>query len=177
MRIVAVRHLPTQFNAAGLLQGRRDEPILPLTQAVERAIEENRKSLAAQPPFEKVLVSSLCRTAMTADHYGYQSQRETDPLLDELDFGCYEGRPRTEMLKAVGSRWVEAPQTLTLGEPLESLGARVSQLLNKYKERESLLIFGHGAWIRAMVAIIENGSLERMNQFKIANNELYSLQW
>jgi len=172
MRIVAVRHLPTRFNGEGLLQGRRDLPILSPTVEVERAVRKNRARLDAQKAFDKVLVSRLKRTSMTADCYGYQAEKEVEPLLDELDFGPYEGRPRTEMLAALGGRWLDAPQTLTLGESLENLERRVRRLLSKYDGMESVLIFGHGAWIRALISIVESGSIEKMNRIEVANNEL-----
>ncbi|MCG6861884.1 MAG: histidine phosphatase family protein [Chromatiaceae bacterium] len=172
MRIVAIRHLPTLFNAEGLLQGRRDEPILPPTAAMKRVIGANRRRLLDMPVFDRVLVSRLRRTAMTAQAYGYSEQKEVEPLLDELAFGHFEGRPRSEMLAEVGSRWIEAPQTLVLGEPMEQLGERVRQLILKYRGLDSLLIFGHGAWIRALIAFAEHGGIESMNRNEIANNEL-----
>ncbi len=171
MRLALVRHLPTQANRDGLLQGRRDPPILPPDDETRAAIARNRLSLAGRfASFDHVLVSSLRRTAMTAEAYGYGELAQVEPLLDELDFGPYEGRLRSEMLRELGDRWVEAPQTLMLGEPISALGARVRSVLSRYGGCQSLLIFGHGAWLRALRSLIEQGDLGRMNRMTIQHN-------
>ncbi len=175
MRIIAIRHLPTRLNLKGLLQGLFDEPISPPTTEMEQVIQSNVERLRTQPAFSKILVSALKRTAMTADCYGYPMEKECEPLLNELDFGSYAGKPKAQMLATVGDQWFNSPQTLTLGEPLENLGKRVNRLLSKYSEMESLLIFGHGAWIRALIVIAEYGNINLMNQIEIGNNELHNI--
>lgn len=172
MRIVAIRHLPTRCNVEGLLQGRRDEPILPPTAELKGAIATNRQRLLDMPTFDKVLISRLRRTEMTAEAYGLGEELEVEPLLDELDFGHFEGQPRSRMLAEVGHRWIAAPQCLVFGESMERLGERVRQFIEKYRGLDALLIFGHGAWIRALIAIARNGSIESMNRIEIGNNEL-----
>ena len=172
MKIMAIRHLPTRFNIAGLLQGKRDEPILQPSQEDYNVISENRKKMDAFRPFDKMLVSSLRRTAMTADCYGYQEDITIEPLLDELNFGIYEGKHRKEMLDEIGEQWINDPLSLILGEPLTNLQKRVSRFLYKYHRSDRLLIFGHAAWLRALKAYVRHGSIHEMNRFNINNNEL-----
>ncbi len=170
MKVVAIRHLPTRANIDGLLQGRRDNEILPLSSEHALKIEINLKKLAEWMPFDKVLVSSLKRTAMTADCYGFQREKQVEPLLDELDFGIHEGKSRSEMLSLIGEQWLESPDTLILGEPLANLRRRVEQLLRDYRDMNSLLIFGHAAWIRALICFVKHGDIKQMNRFKVPNN-------
>lgn len=113
---------------------------------------------------------------MTADIYGFQAVRTTEPLLDELDFGAFEGRPREEMLTEIGDAWHEAPQDLVLGEPMTAVGRRVSQVIDKYERSTRLLVFGHAAWSRALVSILTKGDLSGMNKLKIDNNQLVILE-
>ncbi|GAB6041641.1 histidine phosphatase family protein [Endothiovibrio diazotrophicus] len=174
MTLILIRHLPTAWNRDGLLQGRRDLPILEPGPDEQAAIADNRHRLAELGPFDAVLVSRLQRTAMTADRHGYQGRYRVEPLLDELDFGPYEGRPRAELLAEVGARWREAPQQLVLGEALTDLEQRVRTVLQQY-DGDNVLIFGHGAWIRAAVAIVREGGIEGMNRTVIDNNQLVIL--
>ncbi|MCP3689172.1 MAG: histidine phosphatase family protein [Gammaproteobacteria bacterium] len=171
MNIIAIRHLPTRANVDGFLQGRQDSKILPLCSEQALMIETNLKKLNELKPFEKVLVSSLRRTGMTADCYGYEKEKEVEPLLDELDFGVHEGKPKRDMLSQIGEKWLASPDKLTLGEPLTNLQQRVEQLLCKYRKTNAILIFGHAAWIRALICFIKYGDIREMNSFQVANNE------
>ncbi len=177
MNIVAIRHLPTRANIDGLLQGRRDNKILPLCSEQALMIQANLQKLTEFMPFDKVLVSSLRRTAMTADFYGYEKEKEVEPLLDELDFGIHEGKSKSEMLNLIGERWLASPDKLTLGEPLTNLRQRVEQLLCKYRKMNTVLIFGHAAWIRALICFIKYGDIKKMNQFQVPNNEACVLDY
>ncbi len=171
MKIVAIRHLPTQANVDGLLQGRRDDKILPLSAKNARMIEANLDQLRVLMPFDKVLVSTLRRSSMTADCYGYEDEKEIEPLLDELDFGVHEGKPRSDMVSLLGDRWFATPEKLILGEPLANLRLRVEQLLAEYQHMNSLLVFGHAAWIRAMICFVTQGDIINMNHFQVAHND------
>ena len=174
MSLILIRHLPTAWNREGRLQGRRDLPILEPGPEERTAIAANRRALESLPPFDAVLVSRLRRTAMTAEQHGYRGRYQVEPLLDELDFGPYEGRPRAELLAEVGELWENAPQRLVLGEPLTELEQRVRAFLHRYRDR-SILAFGHGAWIRAAVAVVGKDSIEGMNRVTIHNNQLVTL--
>ena len=66
MNLALLRHLPTRFNQAGLLQGRLDEPILAPGPELTAEIAHTRRRLQQETGFEQVLVSRLRRTAMTA---------------------------------------------------------------------------------------------------------------
>lgn len=175
MNLALLRHLPTRFNQAGLLQGRLDEPILAPGPELTAEIAHTRRRLQQETGFEQVLVSRLRRTAMTAGVYGYHERARVEPLLDELDFGPYEAGPRTDMLQALGAAWHQDPGQLQLGESIAELEDRVALFLDRYRDAESVLAFGHGAWIRACLSLVRHGSIARMNQLNVANNELILL--
>lgn len=165
-----VRHLPTAFNRDGLLQGRRDIPITAPDAATTAAIVRNRARLARAGDFDAVLASTLMRTQMTAERYGRRFRVE--PLLDELDFGPFEGRPKAEMIRELGPAWVDTPHLLTLGEPLSALQARVQRFIAAYADAGKVLVFGHGAWMRAFVCLRRYGSIEAMNSIEIDHNDI-----
>lgn len=169
MNLTLIRHMPTPDNAAGILQGRRDTPILPPGPEDRLQIERNRSILAPFSRYDRILVSTLQRTRQTAALYTDRFSRE--PLTDELDFGPFEGRLRKELLRE-HPEWETDPSSLVLGESLADLEGRVRAFLEKYRASGSILVFGHGAWIRALTAILETGSLAVMNHKPVAHNTI-----
>jgi broad specificity phosphatase PhoE len=173
MQITFIRHLPTDWNNKTWLQGRKDIEISPLTKDFEKQIAVNQQILKKLSPFNVVLASTLMRTHQTAALYGYQS--ETECLLDELDFGPFEGQPKKKLMETYGDKWIENPQELILGESLLNLENRIVLFLEKYKEYDNVLVFGHGAWIRAMLSYHDYGDINHMNKVTVANNQCVTL--
>jgi len=175
MQATFIRHLPTDWNQKTWLQGRRDIDILPLTEALWDEIQENQILLSSLSPFDLVLASTLKRTHQTALLYGYRP--ETEGLLDELDFGSFEGRPKKELLEAYGSIWENYPREMVLGESVINLEKRILSFLGKYREKKNILIFGHGSWIRAILSYVQNGHINDMNKIVVRNNECITLHF
>lgn len=175
MKIYLIRHLPTEWNKKGKLQGSRDIPIdLTLVKNYQAEIQKNQQVLTKVKPFQHVLASSLVRTQQTAKIYGYIA--ETDSLLDELDFGIYEGRPKSSLLGDYIHDWYYNPEAICLGESLVSFKKRIVAFIDKYKTVDNLLVFGHGSWIRALLSIHKTNSLREMNQITIKNNQLITIE-
>jgi len=176
MELLVIRHLPTKYNSNGILQGCLDIDIDPPSQEQLLRITENQRKIRQVGPIDRVLCSSLNRTAQTALAYGYDEKAcIREPLLNELDFGCYEGRPRQEMWDALGDVWWQSPKHLVLGEPVLALQQRITGLLEKYDQAERLLLFSHGAWIRALLSYSQIGDIKNMNQMTVNNNDMLCL--
>ncbi|MDF1510076.1 phosphoglycerate mutase family protein [Robertmurraya sp. DFI.2.37] len=174
MDITVIRHLPTEWNIKQKLQGKRDIPILSLTEKQHLNIAKNTNLLMGKS-FDHVLCSSLLRTKQTAERYGYTAVQ--DALLDELDFGPFEGRPKEDLLCEFGELWIEHPQKIVLGESLSNLEKRIISFLNKYNNAAHLLVFGHGSWIRALSSYHRFGHINAMNKMTVNNNECISLEF
>lgn len=173
MDIAIIRHLPTAWNVQEKLQGQNDIPItLPISEEMHAKIIENKQKLNEMTPFDFVLTSELIRTKQTAKLYGYENTT-VEPLLNELDFGYFEGKSKRD-LEAI-PEWKTAPLQVTLGESLLHFQNRIFTFLEKYAHAQSLLIFGHGSWIRGLLSIRETGTIEKMNQLTVCNNELIIL--
>ena len=99
MQITLIRHLPTEWNVNTWLQGRQDIEILPITDRDQLEIVKNQNNLSRLQPFDLILASTLKRTQQTAQMYGMNVVIE--PLLDELDFGEFEGRPKEELTHGI----------------------------------------------------------------------------
>lgn len=176
MELLVIRHLPTKYNKSGLLQGRLNIDIDPPNQKQVLQIAENQRRIRQIGTINSVLCSSLNRTIQTALAYGYSDKYcVCEPLLDELDFGCYEGQPRQKMLDILGDVWWQSPESLVLGEPVLMLQNRIIQLLKKYAQNDRLLLFSHGAWTRALLSYIHTGNIRDMNHIIVDNNHMLSL--
>lgn len=169
-----IRHLPTAWNIKGRLQGLRDEPILPLDQDLASIVDAMRVRLRVLGPFDRVLISELRRTRETAQALDLQDAT-VEPLLNELDFGSFEGKTHDHIQEAVGDAWIEDPISLTFGESLVEFQLRLQTFLRCYTDAGCVLVIGHGAWMRGLITLVRDGSIRRMNQFKIGNIELYQV--
>ena len=175
MLLVLIRHLPTEWNREGLLQGRRDTPVAPVDAESAAAIERNRRRLEALGPFDAVLASSLARTQQTARLYGFDGFT-AEPLLDELDYGPWEGRSREELYRDLGSAWFDDPRGLRLGETMDEFEARLRSFARRYAPFPRVLAFAHGSWMRAFRSLVEHGDLRAMNRSWIDNHELVEIE-
>lgn len=176
VEINLIRHLPTEWNNHGYLQGKRDISVsFPLTNETLKEIQKNKYQLDSLAPFDCVFASSLKRTKETANVYGFDFLT-IDPLLDELDFGDFEGKTKDVLLKAYGNKWLKTPLDLVLGESLVGFQRRIITFLSKYRKLDSILIFGHGSWARALLSFAENGDIQHMNQLTVENNKLIQIE-
>jgi broad specificity phosphatase PhoE len=173
MQITLIRHLPTEWNKKTWLQGKRDIGLSQVSEEVAKGIARNQKVLEELSPFDLVLASTLKRTHQTAKLYGYKC--ETEGLLDELDFGPFEGIPKAKMIDMYGEKWFENPKELVLGESLKNFEDRIVQFLVKYKEFSNILVFGHGSWIRALLSYAQSGHINNMNKVEVLNNSCHTL--
>jgi broad specificity phosphatase PhoE len=170
--IIAIRHIATDMNVKGRIQGRSDTDILPIGNACSAMIKSNLQFIRKyyNQKTDIVLCSTLKRTINTAIAYEFHEYK-VDSLLDEFDFGRFEGKSKSDMLLEYKLDWVEQPSRLTMGESIINLESRIVELMKKYSEYRNIIIFGHGAWIRALDAIYNHDDLNMMNKVFVQNNE------
>ncbi|WP_313431080.1 histidine phosphatase family protein [Siminovitchia terrae] len=174
MQATFIRHLPTEWNKKTWLQGRRDISISPVTENDLKDIQANKEYLESLAPFDLVLASTLKRTQETAQLYGYEPKIEQ--LLDELDFGTFEGVPKEKMIESLGVDWIKNPLSITVGEPVRDLEKRIISFIQMYKRNKNILVFGHGTWIRGIRSYLIYGNINQMNKMELKNNDYLSIQ-
>jgi broad specificity phosphatase PhoE len=170
VKLYLIRHLPTNWNKSGLLQGKRNIAIDHINESDESKILNNTETLKNKE-FDLILTSSLTRTKQTAIEYGYK-KFEIEPLLDELDFGIYEGKHKSNLIKASNGLWISNPSQLILGESLADFESRLRSFLISYSQFNRILVFSHGAVIRALVSIKNNNNIDAMNKITVNNNSI-----
>lgn len=176
MELYIIRHLQTEWNQRGVLQGSNDIDILPVSNEQQIEIAQTNQELNAIGNFDSIIVSELKRTHQTAKQYGY-SEFSVESLINELNFGIYEGQPKERMISELGPSWYDDPRNLVLGEPIVGLAKRVELFLQKYEQSHRLLVFAHGSWTRAMISFVTIGSLKNMNKVTVENNQLVKLNY
>lgn len=169
MKVALVRHLATAWTAVGRLQGLHDEPLLQPPAVVPATV-------SALAPLQGATAwcSMLRRTQESAVAHGWLAHPK--PALNELDFGPYEGRLRGELVAETHGAWLEDPFHTPLGPALRALQVQVGGFLEMVRRGQGpRVLFGHGVWIRLLVATVRDGDPERLNRIELAPGELLEI--
>ena len=146
--VVLVRHGETEWTRTKQHTGRQD---IPLNDAGRREGELLRHRLAAWP-FTRVFVSPLSRARDTAALAGLGDRAEVRPDLMELDYGAYEGRTRTDILRE-RPEWNLWRDGCPQGETAEQVGVRADRIISEVRGVEGdVAIFSHGHMLRILSA-------------------------
>jgi broad specificity phosphatase PhoE len=94
--LLILRHAATDWNEAGLIQGRADRPLSPAGR-----LQAARWRIPGKDRFTRCLASPLQRTLETARLLGLQP--EAEPRLIEMDWGEWEGRNLKKLRSQLGS--------------------------------------------------------------------------
>ncbi|MDN6714274.1 MAG: histidine phosphatase family protein [Acetobacter sp.] len=157
-----LRHGQTDWNRAGLSQGRTDVPLneTGIDQAVEagRLIEQAIRAQGAGA-ITRIVCSPLERAHRTAQivrdelvAYGLpQLSLSVDEDLAEVCFGEQEGQPIADWY----DDWIAEQYTPPGAEPFAELKSRAARALNRATAADGLpLVVAHGALCRALRAVM-----------------------
>ena len=154
--IIIVRHGRTEFNAAGRLQGRTDNPLDEVGLAQAEAVATY---LAPELLSDTLIVCSpllRARQTATAIAKGVGASLEIDERWIELDYGAFEGLRQSEVPANVWREWrsdsdFAAPQ----GESLNQVQERVAQACDDLAQRldgRTAVVVSHVSPIKSAVA-------------------------
>lgn len=180
--IYLVRHGETDYNLRNIVQGR----------GVDASLNDTgRKQSGAffgkygSTPFDLVVTSSLQRTRQTVEPFlALGIPHHTDPDLDEIDWGIYEGVAHDPDMHQryldIIEAWRNGQTSLRIdgGESADQLFERVSRFIGNLNglPGNTLLICSHGRTIRALLCAMTGTPLARMDDFPHANTTLYRLR-
>ena len=154
--IIIVRHGRTEFNAAGRLQGRTDNPLDEVGLAQAEAVATY---LAPELLSDTLIVCSpllRARQTATAIAEGVGASLEIDERWIELDYGAFEGLRQSEVPSNVWLEWrsdsnFAAPQ----GESLNQVQQRVADACVELAQRldgRTAVVVSHVSPIKSAVA-------------------------
>jgi len=113
LNLYFIRHLPTEWNNKGILQGHNDISITSISEENNFLIKNNLLEIESIE-FDIVLISKFIRTEETALAYNI-TEFQSEILLNELNFGKFEGKPKELMLKEISDKWFNMVCEITLG--------------------------------------------------------------
>jgi len=146
-QLFLVRHGETSWTMTGQMTGRTD---LALT---DRGADEARQLAPRlrRLHVSRVLTSPLERARQTAALAGFPDA-ETDPDLQEWDYGAYEGR-RTLDVRAERPDWRLFEHGCPGGETPDAVGARADRVIARVRAGDgNTLAFAHRDLIRVLTA-------------------------
>jgi probable phosphoglycerate mutase len=152
--LVAIRHAPTEWNAAKRLQGRTDVALG--AEGIAAA-----KAWRAAPDWSayRVLASPLKRAQETARLLFPDHEIALDPRLMEMDFGTWEGKTLAD-LRATPGAAAEEREKLGLdfsapgGETPRQVQARLQPLLKEIAAAgQPTIVVTHKAVLRALLSL------------------------
>lgn len=145
---VLVRHAETPWTISGQHTGSTDVPLTDRGRDAARALAGPVSAWS----FARVLVSPLRRAQETCELCGLAGQAETTPLLEEWDYGDYEGltSPQIYELRPGWSLWRDGCPG---GEQPAEVGARADLLIAQVLSGpQPVAIFSHGHFLRVLGA-------------------------
>jgi broad specificity phosphatase PhoE len=166
MRLILIRHGPTEWNALRRFQGRTDMPLSSQGRSQTRAIAEALRS----EKLDRIYSSDLARAAETARTLAESRGAEVvlDERLREFDFGCWEGLTWDEIVAAnpqltgVGSTAVRlyAPEG---GESFAQVRARAASFLEELPPEEvrAAAVVTHAGVLHAIFSVLGLAPPER----------------
>lgn len=174
MNLYLIRHQSTIWNREGKLQGRFDgNDILRDAEFYSRV--QRNKELISEIQNPIVCSSPMLRVRSTAEEYGYKNFNiEND--LQEYDFGIWEGKLKTDLLRSSGDSWLNNFTNFKGGESFLKLKSRIDKVLEKYSTHENVIFFTHGVVCRYIICRSNNLGFDEMNKLNVENNELISIK-
>jgi broad specificity phosphatase PhoE len=154
--IIIVRHGRTEFNAAGRLQGRTDNPLDEVGLAQAEAVATY---LAPELLSDTLIVCSpllRARQTATAIAEGVGASLEIDERWIELDYGAYEGLRQSEVPSNVWREWrsdsnFAAPQGESLNQVQQRVADACAELAQRLDGRTAVVV-SHVSPIKSAVA-------------------------
>lgn len=145
-KIYLARHGETIWSLSGQHTGMTD---IPLTEQGEKNAKQLGQHLQGLS-FTKVFSSPLQRALKTCELAGFGTIVTPDPLLQEWNYGDYEGRTTIE-IQTIQPDWSIFRDGCPGGESPEQVAQRSDQMIEKMKAiNGDILIFAHAHILRML---------------------------
>lgn len=144
-KVFLMRHGQAENNAQGIVSSFPEKKGYPLTEEGRAQAEKAAESLKSMG-IERIIASPVLRTQQTAEIVGKALgiPVETDPRLQELGFGVFNGASHKDFIAA--SPWNVQRYTKTVegGEDLRSVKRRVVDIVKEVRGDKNVLLVTHG---------------------------------
>lgn len=182
VKIYLARHGQDEDNAAGILNGHRNQPLTKLGEEQAQSVAAKIQSQSLQ--FDKIYASPLKRAFKTAEILANGQSVEVMDLLIERDFGAMAGTPTKEIkVRCQGnilqtetiSYFLSPDGAETFPDLLERGNKVVADIQSKHKEG-SVLLVTHGDFGKMLyAAYYKLDWMDVLKQFHFGNSEVLLL--
>ncbi|OBK75911.1 acid phosphatase [Mycobacterium sp. 1164985.4] len=150
-RLILLRHGETEWSKSGRHTGRTD---LELTATGEERAKLAAEALAELELDHPLVVSSPMRRAVRTAELAGLTIDEVSPLLQEWDYGRYEGLTTPQIRETVPD-WLIWTHGADGGESIEAVSQRADSALEvalTHMETRDVVFVGHAHFSRSMIA-------------------------
>lgn len=150
-RLILLRHGETEWSKSGRHTGRTD---LELTATGEERAKLAAEALAELELDNPLVVSSPMRRAVRTAELAGLTIDEVSPLLQEWDYGRYEGLTTPQIRETVAD-WLIWTHGAEGGESIEMVSQRADSALEvalTHMETRDVVFVGHAHFSRSMIA-------------------------
>ncbi|OBG86848.1 acid phosphatase [Mycobacterium sp. E136] len=150
-RLILLRHGETEWSKSGRHTGRTD---LELTATGEERAKLAAEALAELELDNPLVVSSPMRRAVRTAELAGLAIDEVSPLLQEWDYGRYEGLTTPQIRETVPD-WLIWTHGAEGGESIEAVSQRADSALEvalTHMETRDVVFVGHAHFSRSMIA-------------------------
>ncbi|KAL3936384.1 MAG: hypothetical protein SGBAC_008293 [Bacillariaceae sp.] len=182
VKIYLARHGQDEDNAAGILNGHRNQPLTKLGEEQAQSVADKIQSQSLQ--FDKIYASPLKRAFKTAEILANGQPVEVMDLLIERDFGVMAGTPTKEIKERCQgnilqtdtiSYFLSPDGAETFPDLLERGNKVVADIQSKHKEG-SVLLVTHGDFGKMLyAAYYKLDWTDVLKQFHFGNSEVLLL--
>lgn len=148
LEIYLARHGETEWSLSGRHTGSTDLPLTPHGEQQAASLKERLKKIH----FDGVYSSPLQRARRTAELASFP-RPELTPLLEEIDYGEYEGKT-TKEIRQLRPAWELYKDGCPGGETPEQVHARAEDFISLASTgapvNGKVLAFSHGHFLRAV---------------------------
>ncbi len=173
MTIYIVRHTKPKIEM-GICYGQTD---LDVGDSFDQEITSLQKYVFNYSDY-KCISSPLQRCTKLALALGF-SEYQTEPLIQEIDFGEWELQPWDNISRDKLDKWADNLQTFRFpkGESFLDLKVRVSSFIDSLDfEKDNILIVSHAGVIRVFFHILCEMELAKVLSIKISYGDIFEVQ-
>ncbi len=176
LTIGLMRHFQTDWNAAHLLQGRTDRPLIDAAR-----VRLSELTIPAPWASARLIATPLSRASETAQILAGRAP-EIVPALTELSWGAWEGRSGTDLLEDPTSGydhvetwgWNKAPPG---GESPADAWARIGPALKDIAAaQQPALLVVHRGVMRVIMAKAWGWNFDSPEPFRIKRERIYPIE-
>lgn len=172
MRLIAVRHGETEWNAKGKYQGQIDLPLSDGGRKEAKRVAERLKNEKIDAFYASSLTRAIETASIIAEPHGLPVN--IIPDLQEMDFGEWEGLTAEEIKKNYGEEsyktWLVDPEAINIpgGEKIKDFALRVKRGLEqvlKAHAQDTVVVVTHGGALMVMGCFLQGQELSCFRRY------------